>query len=170
MLNTDRTSSKRILGIDCGTAIVGWAIVDKKQNNMKAIDYGDIRTPAKTPLPVRLKMIYDAMIILLDKYQPDEMAVEALFYFRNATTVISVSEARGVMLLAGEVKSVPSYSYTPLQIKSAVTGYGRAEKKQVQAMVTKILKLKSIPKVDDTADALAVAVCHLNSFQNKERE
>ncbi len=161
---------RRVLGIDCGTAIVGWAIVDKINNDIKAIDYGDIRTPAKTALPIRLKMIYDSLLLLIEKYQPTEMAIEAIFYFKNATTVISVSEARGVMLLAGETKGVNSYSYTPLQVKTAVTGYGRAEKKQVQAMVTKILKLKQIPKVDDTADALAIAVCHLNTGLGKERE
>ena len=161
---------RRVLGIDCGTAIVGWAIVDKINNDIKAIDYGDIRTPAKTALPIRLKMIYDSLLLLIEKYQPTEMAIEANFYFKNATTVISVSEARGVMLLAGETKGVNSYSYTPLQVKTAVTGYGRAEKKQVQAMVTKILKLKQIPKVDDTAVALAIAVCHLNTGLGKERE
>lgn len=164
------TNKSRVLGIDCGTAIVGWAIVDKINNDIKAIDYGDIRTPANTPLPIRLKMIYDSLTLLIEKYHPTEMAVEAIFYFRNATTVISVSEARGVILLAGEMQGVNSYSYTPLQVKTAVTGYGKAEKKQVQAMVTKILKLKQIPKLDDTADALAIAVCHLNTGLGKQRE
>lgn len=168
---TDVLKARRVLGIDCGTAIVGWAVIDQLgPKTVKVIDYGDIRTPAKTPLSVRLKMIFDAMTTLLEKYHPTEMAVEALFFFKNATTVISVSEARGVILLSGECKGVPSFSYTPLQVKIAVTGYGRAEKKQVQEMVTKVLKLKAIPKVDDTADALAIAVCHINSGFMKERE
>lgn len=155
---------RRIMGIDCGTAIVGWSIIDQiRSKEMKVIDYGDIRTPAKTSLAVRLKMIYDSLLILIEKYHPGEMAVESLFFFKNVTTVISVSEARGVILLAGEVKGLDIFSYTPLQVKTAVTGYGRAEKKQVQQMVAKILKLKEVPKVDDAADALAIAVCHLNS-------
>lgn len=171
MPSQDILKSKRVLGIDCGTAIVGWAVIDCLHGNKtKVIDYGDIRTPAKIPLSSRLKMIFDALSSLISKYHPTETAVEALFYFRNATTVISVGEARGVILLASECQGIPNYSYTPLQVKMAVTGYGRAEKKQVQAMVTKILGLKEVPKVDDTADALAIAVCHINSGANKARE
>lgn len=156
--------NRRVLGIDCGTAIVGWSMIELVgHKTMKVLDYGDIRTPAKTALPVRLKMIYDALITLIEKFSPNEMAVESLYFNKNTTTAISVAEARGVMLLAGEVHGLKVSSYTPLQVKMAVTGYGRAEKKQVQAMVARILNLKEIPKVDDAADALAIAVCHINS-------
>jgi len=157
------SKSKRILGIDCGTAIVGWAVLEQGGRELKVIDYGDIRTPAKTEISLRLKMIYEAMLKLIKTYQPQEMAVEDIFYFKNNTTVISVSEARGVILLSGSVNGIPVYGYTPLQVKMSVTGYGRAEKKQVQIMVTKVLRLKEMPKVDDTADALAIAFCHSNS-------
>lgn len=156
--------SNRILGIDCGTAIIGWAVLDRLEGfDQKVIDYGDIRTPAGMKLSKRLDIIYDSISTLIDRYKPGDMAVESLFFFKNARTVISVSEARGVILLAGEKKGVKTYDYTPLQVKMAVTGYGRANKKQVQDMITNILKLKVKPKVDDTADALAIAYCHINT-------
>lgn len=153
---------KRVLGIDCGTAIVGWAVIDLQGTKLKVIDYGDIRTDAKKNISLRLLEIFNALSILIDKYKPTEMAVEELYYFKNSKTVISVSEARGVILIAGENKKVMIFNYTPLQVKTAVTGYGRAEKKQVQLMVSKILNLNEIPKPDDVADAIAIAICHLN--------
>lgn len=159
MLNT-----RRVLGIDCGTAIVGWALIDFKGNEMKVVDYGDIRTEKEKSIGKRLFEIFESLTVLIDKYHPSDMAVEDLFFFKNSKTVISVSEARGVILLAGERRGLSIYNYTPLQVKIAVTGYGRAEKKQVQLMVTKILKLKEMPKLDDTADALAISICHINSL------
>jgi crossover junction endodeoxyribonuclease RuvC len=155
----------RVLGIDCGTAIVGWSIIEGFGANLKVIDYGDIRTKAGLEIGNRLAQIYEALIVLIEKYKPSHMAVEELFFFKNNKTVISVSEARGVILLAGQNKGLTLFGYTPLQVKMAVTGYGRADKKQVQIMVTKILKLKEVPKLDDTADALAICVCHFNNLK-----
>jgi crossover junction endodeoxyribonuclease RuvC len=152
----------RILGIDPGTGITGWGVIDKNYNQLTVIDYGCIRTPANTLNQKRLCEIYDGMLLLLQEYQPDEMAIEELFYNRNSTTVISVGQARGVLILAAAQRGIPIYEYTPLQIKQAVTGYGKAEKKQVQYMVKSTLGLNSVPKPDDAADALAVAVCHSN--------
>ena len=155
----------RVLGIDCGTAIVGWAVMEKTAGKFNVIGYGDIRTKAKQEISSRLHEIYLALIKLIELYQPTDMAVEDLFFFKNNKTVITVSEARGVILLSGAVHGLNVVGYTPLQVKMAVTGYGRAEKKQIQMMVYKILQLKEIPKCDDTADALAIAFCHLNSVR-----
>lgn len=162
MLNNIR----RVIGIDCGTALVGWAILDIiKDNVIKVIDYGDIRTNSSLKMSVRIRQIFDSLNLLIDKYKPNEMAVEELFFFKNNKTVITVSEARGAIVLAGELKGLKVFGYTPLEVKIATTGYGRADKKQVQIMITKLLKLKSIPKVDDVADALAIAYCHINSYK-----
>ncbi|MBQ3180470.1 MAG: crossover junction endodeoxyribonuclease RuvC [Firmicutes bacterium] len=152
----------RILGIDPGTGITGWGVIEKNYNQLTVIDYGCIRTEANSLNQKRLCDIYDGISLLLREYQPDEMAIEELFYNRNTTTVISVGQARGVLILAAAQQGIPVYEYTPLQIKQAVTGYGRAEKKQVQYMVTNLLKLQAVPRPDDAADALAVAVCHSN--------
>ncbi len=152
----------RILGIDPGTGITGWGVIDKNYNQLTVVDYGCIRTPAHQLNQKRLCEIYDGMQLLLSEYQPDEMAIEELFYNRNVTTVISVGQARGVLVLAAAQRGVPVYEYTPLQIKQAVTGYGRADKKQVQYMIQNLLNLSAIPRPDDAADALAVAVCHSN--------
>ena len=150
----------RILGIDPGLATVGYGIIDVYGNRMHAVDYGSILTPAGMPTHKRLNEIYRALEELIKKYQPDDMAVEELFWNTNQTTGIRVSEARGIILLAGERNSLNIFEYTPLQIKQAITGYGRAEKKQVIVMVTALLNLPAPPKPDDTADALAVAICH----------
>ena len=120
----------RILGIDPGTGITGWGIVDKDYNRLTVVDYGCIRTPANSLNQKRLCDIYDGLLLLLQEYQPDEMAIEELFYNRNTTTVISVGQARGVLILAAAQRGVPIFEYTPLQIKQAVTGYGKAEKRQ----------------------------------------
>ena len=153
----------RILGIDPGLAIVGWGIVDYVGSHFKTVAYGSILTPAGVRTEKRLALIYDGMNELLDKYKPDEMAVEELFFNTNITTGIRVAEARGVILTAAEKKGVKMQEYTPLQVKQSVVGYGRAEKKQVIAMVTMLLGLKEAPKPDDTADALAIAICHAHS-------
>jgi len=156
----------RVLGIDCGTAIVGWAVLEKTRKKIDIINYGDIRTKAKQKIDSRLNDIFLAINTIIEKYKPTDMAVEDLFFFKNNKTVISVSEARGVILLSGAIHGLNIKGYTPLQVKMSVTGYGRAEKKQIQFMVTKILQLKEIPKCDDIADALAIAFCHLNSVDS----
>ena len=160
----------RILGIDPGYAIVGYGILDYSNTKFKVVDYGAITTPAGMDFNKRLELIYDQMMLLFSKYNPEAMAIEKLFYNTNAKTVIDVAQARGVIMLSAQKNNVPSFEYTPLQVKQSVVGYGRAEKKQVQEMTKIILHLESVPKPDDTADALAMAVCHANtgsSFMNK---
>jgi crossover junction endodeoxyribonuclease RuvC len=152
-----------ILGIDPGLAIVGWGVVEYKNARFRPIAYGSLQTPAGTRLEERLKQIFEGMQSLIQTYHPDSIAVEELFFNTNITTGIRVAEARGVILLAAELAKIPVQEYTPLQVKQAVTGYGRAEKKQVITMVTMLLGLKQPPKPDDTADALAIAICHGHS-------
>lgn len=149
-----------ILGIDPGYAIVGWGVIEAKNGRFRPIACGDIRTPAKTPLPYRLNLIYQDLNRIIEKYKPDQLAIEELFFNTNITTGIAVAEARGVILLCAEQHGLKMAEYTPLQVKQAVVGYGLAEKHQVIAMVTSLLRLKEAPKPDDTADALAVALCH----------
>ena len=150
----------RILGIDPGLAIVGWAVLDSDRGRLTPVAYGAITTPAHTPVEFRLNMIKSDLETIIEKYQPDEMAIEELFFNTNITTGITVAEARGVILCTAHAKGVKISEYTPLQVKQAVVGYGKAEKHQVIAMVTSILKLKKPPKPDDTADAVAIAICH----------
>ena len=152
-----------ILGIDPGLAIVGWGVVDYRAGKFKTLGYGAIRTPAGTRTEERLAGIYRDLNTIIDHFHPEEMAVEELFFNTNITTGIRVAEARGIVLLCGEQKGLRISEYTPLQVKQAVVGYGRAEKKQVITMVTSLLGLKEPPKPDDTADALAIAVCHGHS-------
>lgn len=152
-----------ILGIDPGFAIVGWGVVDYNLTRFKTVAYGSIQTSKDMTTEQRLAAIYREMCNIIDRYRPECMAVEELFFNTNITTGIRVGEARGVILLCGELKGVKISEYTPLQVKQAVVGYGRADKKQVITMVTKILGLKEVPKPDDTADALAIAVCHAHS-------
>lgn len=152
-----------ILGIDPGLAIVGWGVVDHRAGKFKTLGYGAIRTPAGIRTEERLAGIYRDLTAIIQHFQPEEMAVEELFFNTNITTGIRVAEARGIVLLCGEQNGVRISEYTPLQVKQAVVGYGRAEKKQVITMVTSILGLKEPPKPDDTADALAIAVCHGHS-------
>ena len=149
-----------ILGIDPGYAIVGFGVLEYKNNHFSVIDYGAITTDAGTPFNRRLEYIYDELTVLLEKYRPDAMSIEKLFYNSNAKTVIDVSQARGVIMLAAQKCGVPAFEYTPLQVKQSVVGYGRAEMKQVQEMIKRILFLEKVPKPDDTADALAMAICH----------
>ena len=163
----------RILGIDPGYAIVGYGILDYQNTKFKVIDYGAITTPAGMDFNKRLELIYDEMMLIFAKYKPEAMAIEKLFYNTNAKTVIDVAQARGVIMLAAQKNGVQAFEYTPLQVKQSVVGYGRAEKKQVQEMTKLILHLDAVPKPDDTADALAMAVCHAHtgsSFMNKIRK
>ena len=149
-----------ILGIDPGYAIIGWGAVEYAHGSFKVLGYGAITTEAKTPFPERLQIIYNDMCYLFEKYKPEAMSMEKLFYNSNQKTVIDVAQARGVITLAAQMYGKDIFEYTPLQVKQSVTGYGRAEKKQVQEMTRSILGLDSIPKPDDTADALAMAICH----------
>lgn len=149
-----------ILGIDPGYAIVGFGVLDYKNNHFSILDYGAITTDAGTPFNERLEIIFDRLAALIDRWRPDAMSVEKVFYNSNAKTVIDVSQARGVIMLAAQKGRVPVFEYTPLQVKQSVVGYGRADKKQVQEMIRRILSLETVPKPDDTADALAMAVCH----------
>ncbi len=153
----------RILGIDPGYAIMGWSVLDMVGNKFQVVDYGAITTDSKTKSPERLQQIYIKLSAIIAKYEPEEAAIEQLFYTNNAKTVIMVGEARGVAVLACANGNVDVSEYTPLQIKQALVGFGRAEKKQVQAMVKTILNLKEVPKPDDTADAIAAAICHGHS-------
>ena len=152
-----------ILGIDPGLAIVGWGVLEYNGSHFRPLGYGSILTPSTMSTEERLVEIYRVMGQIIERYHPDSMAVEELFWNTNQTTGIRVSEARGVILLAGAMAGIPIFEYTPLQVKQAVVGYGRAEKKQVITMVTMMLKLEKPPKPDDTADALAIAICHAHS-------
>lgn len=152
-----------IIGIDPGYAIVGVGVVEYKGNKFRPIEYTAITTSAGMNTVDRLKKIYDEMAMLIDKHKPDAMAIEELFFNSNQKTAINVAQARGVILVAAANKGVPVREYTPLQVKQSVTGYGRADKKQIQEMVKLILHLNVIPKPDDAADALALAICHAHS-------
>lgn len=155
-----------ILGIDPGTAITGYGVVEYKGNNFKLLEYGVIRSAKNEVLAVRLNKIFTGINEIIDKYKPEQFAVEELFFNKNVKTALSVGHARGVILLAAHLKGLKVNEYTPLQVKQAVVGYGRAEKKQVQFMVKAILNLPDIPKPDDAADALAIAICHGHSHSS----
>jgi len=165
----------RILGIDPGFAIVGWGVIEYSGSRFKVLGYGSIETPAGMRMEERLDIIYRELANIIDRFQPEQMAVEELFFNTNITTGIRVAQARGVILLCAEQKKVEIFEYTPLQVKQAVVGYGRAEKKQVITMVTMLLGLDKPPKPDDTADALAIAICHghtgtsrISAYYNKK--
>ena len=150
-----------ILGIDPGLATLGYGVIEKdERGSCRAVDCGVVLTPKEESLPVRLVMLEEGIQKILDKYHPDEVAVEELFFSKNITTGIAVAHARGVALLACVKYCGKLYEYTPMQIKQALTGYGKADKKQIQSVVASLLKLKSVPKPDDAADALGVALCH----------
>jgi crossover junction endodeoxyribonuclease RuvC len=155
-----------ILGIDPGFAIVGWGVLECVKGKFRVLGYGSITTPAKTPIENRLNQIYEGMNTIIDKYKPEVMSIEELFWNTNQKTGICVAEARGTILLAAHRKGLKIFEYTPLQVKQAVVGYGRAEKKQVITMVTTLLNLPKPPKPDDTADALALAICHGHAGSN----
>lgn len=150
----------RILGIDPGTGILGFGVIDVTKGKAQMVDAGVIRTPVKEDDAVRLQTIYDELTEIIKETKPNQMSVEKLFFAQNVTTAMTVAQARGVVLLTGKQAGLEIFEYTPLQIKQAVTGYGRAEKKQIQEMVRVILQLKEVPKPDDCADALAAAITH----------
>lgn len=152
-----------ILGIDPGLATIGYGVIRAEGVRQSVIDYGVITTPPKQPLPTRLKMIYESVLQLYDRFNPDAVALEELFFNTNITTGIAVAHARGTILTALATRTENLYEYTPLQVKQSVVGYGRAEKQQVQLMVRSLLNLKETPRPDDAADALAVALCYVNS-------
>lgn len=154
----------RIIGIDPGYAIIGYGIVDFDGLSFTTVNCGAITTPSDISFPERLKTISSDITLLLERFKPDHMAIEKLYFNTNTTTAIDVAQARGVILLAAQNAGVGIYEYTPLQVKQSITGYGRAEKHQVMEMVKNFLSLKAVPKPDDTADALALAVCHGHSF------
>ena len=154
-----------VLGLDPGIAILGYGAVRQYGSILKPVDYGVVTTPSDMDTPNRLVNIYDAVGELIDRLRPDAVSVEELFFNKNAKTAIIIGQARGVMVLAAAKKGIPVFEYTPLQVKQAVVGYGRAQKFQVQQMVKMILGLKDIPKPDDAADALAISVCHINCME-----
>jgi len=149
-----------ILGIDPGFARVGWAVLKSQNSNVKCQNYGCIETSKDTASQERLVDVYRQICKLIKKYKPEAMAIEELFFTNNAKTAFKVGEARGVIILSAAIQKIPVFSYTPLQVKIAVTGYGQADKVQVGKMVRAILKLKELPKLDDTVDAIAVALTH----------
>ena len=160
-----------ILGIDPGLAIVGYGVVEYKASRFKTLGYGALTTPAGTPIEDRLCMLHKGMKELIERYRPDEMAIEELFFNTNQKTAIAVAQARGVILLSAVQKQVKISEYTPLQVKQSVVGYGRAEKKQVIALVKMMLGMEnSALKLDDTADALALAICHAHSSGSGMRD
>lgn len=154
-----------ILGIDPGTATTGFGLIEKKGAKISLIDFGCILTPAKIPLEDRLHTIFDELSDILKKHMPQQVAVEELFFSTNAKTAISVGQARGVILLAAKKQGLSVAEYTPLEVKMALTGYGKADKKQIQHMVKAVLSLAEVPKPDDAADALAIAICHAHTHR-----
>ncbi len=157
------TGKMIILGIDPGYAIVGWGVVEYNNTKFKPIAYGAVTTPAGMDFSDRLERIYDEISLIIAKYKPEAVAVEELFFTNNQKTAIAVGQARGVILLAAKKAGIEFNEYTPLQVKQSVVGYGRAEKKQVMEMTKILLGLEKVPKPDDTADALALAICHAHS-------
>ena len=158
-----------ILGIDPGTATTGFGIIRVVGNSIKPVDYGIIGTPPGVPMEQRLVMIYEQINQIIQTWKPEQVAIEELFFNKNITTGITVGQARGVLLLACAQNGLEVHEYTPLQVKQALVGNGRAEKKQVQFMVKTFLGLREVPKPDDAADALAIAICHTHHYQTKTR-
>ena len=150
----------RILGIDPGYATIGYGIIDYFRGRFAVVGFGAITTKAGLPFEIRLRDIYDDMNTVIEKYKPDDMSIEKLYFNTNSTTAIDVAQARGVIVLSAAQNGLNISEYTPLQVKQAITGYGRAEKRQVMEMTRRILHLEQIPKPDDAADALALAICH----------
>lgn len=159
---------RRVLGVDPGTARMGYAVVRQDGGRLQLLSCGVIETSSASPLPARLALLYDGLLEVIEEFQPTELAIEELFFNRNVQSALSVGQARGVALLAAAHRDLPVYSYTPLQVKEAVTGFGRARKEQIQEMVRVLLDLRSIPQPDDAADAAAIGVCHLNSVVGRE--
>lgn len=159
-----------VMGVDPGYAIVGWGAVAYKSNSYKPLGFGAITTDADTDFNKRLQIIYDEIYTLLNRCRPDAMAIERLYFTTNQKTAIMVAEARGVILLAAQKLGIPIFEYTPLQVKTTVTGYGKAKKPQVMEMTRRLLNLKEVPKPDDTADALAIALCHIQAAGSSLRQ
>ena len=157
----------RILGIDPGYATIGFGLIEGERAQYRMVTYGAITTPAGLPLPTRLRQIADDMETLMLQFKPDAMAVEELFFNNNVTTGIGVAQARGVILVAAERFGVPIYEYSPSEVKLAVVGYGKAEKRQVMDMTKRLLSLKAVPKPDDAADAVAIALCHARTYTSR---
>jgi crossover junction endodeoxyribonuclease RuvC len=155
----------RVIGIDPGTAITGWGVVDGDGQSLTALGYGVITTPAGMPLAQRLQIIYSELTVILEQWQPKTAGLEELFFSKNAKTALMVGHGRGVAMLALAQANLPIIEYKPLEIKQAITGHGGADKQQMQQMVKLLLSLAEIPRPDDAADALAVAICHLHSVQ-----
>lgn len=152
-----------VLGIDPGMAILGYGLVKQEGNLLRVVDYGVIDTSSDMKAPQRLVAIFNSVSEIIDQYRPHAVAVEELFFNKNVKTALAIGHARGVAVLAAAIKGIEVYEYTPLQVKQAVVGYGRASKQQVQQMVRMLLNLPSVPKPDDAADALAVSICHIHS-------
>lgn len=159
-----------VFGIDPGYAIVGWGAISFKSNTYKALGYGSVETQAHTDFNQRLEYIYDELYTILNRCRPDALAIERLYFQTNQKTAIKVAQARGVTLLAAQKLKIPIFEYTPLQVKTAVTGYGKAKKPQVMEMTRRLLKLDEVPKPDDTADALAIAICHAQASGSDLRQ
>ena len=159
----------RILGIDPGYGITGYSIIDYIGNKFSLIHSGAIKTPAGMSFPLRLNQIYVDLNQIIEEYKPDAISVEELFFNNNIKTAINVAQARGVVLVVGCQKNIPTFEYTPLQVKQAVVGYGRADKMQVQKMVKTILKVDALPKLDDITDSMAIAICHAHSAKFAEK-
>lgn len=159
-----------VFGIDPGYAIVGWGAISFHANTYKALGYGSVETEAHTDFNRRLEIIFDEISEILRRCRPDALAIEKLYFQTNKTTAIKVAQARGVTLLAAQKQGIPVFEYTPLQVKTAVTGYGKAKKPQVMEMTRRLLGLSEVPKPDDTADALAIAICHAQAAGTALRE
>lgn len=155
-----------IIGIDPGLATVGFGVIRKEEDRIIPVSYGCIRTSSEKQNPERLMEIYDEVNALFEKYTPRAVAVERLFFTNNITSAMGVSEARGVIFLAAQQKNIPVIEYTPKQVKQAITGSGRADKKQMQEMIKKLLDLDEVPKPDDAADGLSIALCHINYIKD----
>ena len=160
----------KILGIDPGYAILGYGVVEKIGNKFKVCDYGAITTDAGTPMTERLEYLYDSLREIIEEHHPDVASIEELFFNTNITTGIAVAHGRGIILFTAEKLGVPVFEYTPSQVKQAVVGYGKAEKRQVMDMTKRLLKLRSVPRPDDAADALALAICHARSATSLLRQ
>ncbi len=158
-----------VFGIDPGYAIVGWGAIRFQSNAYKPLGFGAVETEAHTDFNQRLETIYDEIYAILDRCRPDALAIERLYFQTNKTTAIKVAQARGVTLLAAQKLRIPIFEYTPLQVKTAVTGYGKAKKPQVMEMTRRLLHLSEVPKPDDTADALAIAICHAQAAGSQLR-
>jgi crossover junction endodeoxyribonuclease RuvC len=158
--------ARTALGVDPGTALMGYAVVSQEGQQLELLACEALVTSSEQPMASRLKYLYDSLVRVIDVYQPTELAVEELFFNRNVQSALAVGQARGIAMLAGANRGLPVYSYTPLQVKSAISGYGRAQKQQIQEMVRILLQLSAAPQPDDAADAAAIAVCHLNTTSN----